>query len=69
MFSVQKGAWIRSEFAIEGEEVGGPVHGLDGAEAEAREAGLGEDGGYEVFKALGGLKVAAPAAEVDAGED
>jgi hypothetical protein len=49
------------EFEVEGEEVGGPVHGLDGAEAEAGELGLAEDGGDEDFETPGGLEVAAPA--------
>ena len=56
---------IAGEFAVEGEEVGGPVHGFDGAEAQARERGFGQDRGDQIFESLGGLKVAPPAAEVD----
>ena len=36
---------VRSEIAVEGEQIRRPVHGLDGAEAEAREGGLGQDCG------------------------
>ena len=60
---------INREFAVEGEEVGGPVHGLDGAEAEAREDGFAQDRGDEVFETLHGLEVASPAAEVDSRQD
>ena len=43
--SVQGGGFC-CKFAVEAEKVGGPVHGFDGAETEAGETGLGEDGGY-----------------------
>ena len=56
------------EFAIEGEKAWRPVHGLDGAEAEARKGGLAQDRVHEVFEVPGGLEVASPAAKVDTGQ-
>ena len=61
------------ELRDDGEQVSGPVHGLDGAQAQAGKVGLVEDptdkGGQRWLQRLIGVEVAAPAAKVDSGED
>lgn len=57
----------------EGEQLGRPVHGLHGGDAQAWQGGLFEQGADEVGKGAAsvrcGVKVAAPAPKVDAGEN
>jgi len=63
---VRRAVFTGGEVTVEGEEIGGPVHRLDGTEAETGQAGPSQDGGDEVFEALRWIEIAAPAAEVDA---
>ena len=53
----------------EGDQVGGNVHRLDGADAEARDLGFVEDAAEEIFEFGARSEVAAVHAEVDAAED
>src|SRR5258708_6972425 len=53
---------------IEQEQLGCPVHWLDGAEAQARERCLFENGSNEIDEALRRLQIASPTSKVDAGE-
>ena len=45
-----------------------PVHGLDGAETQARQGGLAQNGAHQFFQRALRLEVPAPAPQVDAGE-
>src|SRR5579872_3784319 len=56
------------ELTIQSEQVRGPVHGLDGAEPQARQGGARENGVHQILEARSGVEVASPAGEVDAGE-
>ena len=63
-----------TELIEQGDEIGVPIHGLDGAEAEKRESGFFEylaDQARQRGLRLAGLRceIAPPAAEIDAGED
>lgn len=57
------------EFSKEGEQFGSPVHRLDGAEAQAREAGLAEDGGDEIDEVQRRRQIASPSAKIYSRED
>jgi len=62
------------ELGHEGDQAGIPIHGLDGAEAQAREAGLAEDvvderGQGARWRAGRGGQFPSPTAEIDSGED
>lgn len=68
------GKAVATKVCHEGDELGVPVHGLDGTEAQAGKVGLLEDLAHEPWErglrlAACWREVAAPAAEVDAGED
>ena len=62
-------------FGHESDEVGVPIHGLDGTQAEARQVGLVEDlrgrarPECAAWLRRAAIEVAAPAAEVDSGEN
>ena len=67
------GELAASIFGHEADERVVPVHRLNGAQAQPWQAGLFEDcadeRGERADRGLCGIKVAAPAAEVDSGED
>lgn len=58
-----------AEVGQKGDQSGIPVHGLDGAEAEQGQGGLVEDATEQGGQRGARREIAAPAAEIDAGED
>jgi hypothetical protein len=64
----QAGVIADGKLAIQRQEIRRPVHRLDGTEAEARQACLGQNRCNQVFESLGLAEVAPPTAEIDAGQ-